>query len=331
MKYVAVLLFITLSQNLMSQEEFVLRIDQNTLIKGTLLSKSNFLDIKSELDLIDSIPYKNSISRIYKLKNQCSIYEFFNKTAVKFDTLVSKEELANVEFNRVLFSSKKDEVTYIVKIENEYYQSLQSEIKSKIELKELDFFGEFYNLKNGNVLVKWSKDFSNSEFSILKDIRAMASIDLELLWFVDNEISRNLIDREKSIENIKYEPINFGEFSSKNISDIRERISKLLNFEISLLDFSIESIDIIENSMIWNCDQISKYELHDLCYPYIGEVAKREFNLNWVKENNYMTLVDQNFNPVEFGFNLQRGITQSDYLPTVKWVIQQLEVDLKQK
>jgi hypothetical protein len=315
----------------MALEEVILRIDESTLLKGILLSESKFMEIKSGLELIDSKSFKNSVSRIYNYKNQYSVFEFFNRSAIQFDKIVQKEDLVNVEFYSVLFSSQKNEVTYIIDIEKAFYQSLQIEIESKVELEELDFFGEFYNLNNGSVLAKWSKGFRHSKFSILKNIRAMASIDPELLPLLDKEKNNSSIESEKLVENIKYDSVKFGEDTDMKLNDIKDRISKLLNFEKSILDFSLESIDVIEDSMIWNCDKISKFELFDLCYPYIGEVARRKYNLNWIKEDNLMILVDDKFNPLEFGFNLQKGIAQSDYMPTVKWVIEQLEIDLKRK
>lgn len=325
------ILVMSLNQNINAQEEFILRIDKSKSLKGLLIGKIEFDKIKSELEILASDPYKNSITRIYNKNNQSSIFEFYNGCAIQFDKIIQKEDLANIEFNRILFSNQENEITYIINIESSFQESLESEIESKIELEVLDFFGEFYKLKNGNVLAKWSKTFKPDQFAILKDIRAMASISPELLSYIDSDKSKSFIKIEELIESIEYEPINFGVDSKDSILEIRNRISNLLNFDKSLLDFSLMSIDILENAMIWNCDKVSKYELFDLCYPYIGEIARRRNNLNWIKEGNDMILVDNEFNRLDFGNNLQRGITQSDYYPTIKWTIEQLEADLKEK
>lgn len=313
MKYSIFILFLISNQSLMAENQLTLRIDENEIVNVSLLDQHEFEKLSNELKLISNKPFKNSVTRIFKSRDNSFICELFNGKAIKIQSEDYEEVFEVAEFVRVPFSSMENEVSYIIDIRQEYFKKLNREIVEKVENRWLHFLFDIYQLKNGELLVEWKIKSRNTKFSIFQNLRTLIAIDPELVNEIDEEKNSSPKPWMRIIENTKYEKVKFNQ--------VKARLSNILNFAEENLDFSMESVDIIENSISWNIDKISKWELNELCYVYLGELVRRKLNLNWIEIEGDLYLRDENFKFVDFGFKLQDSITQTDY-PSIKWVVE---------
>lgn len=295
-----------------------------------ILSPEELSKMKNEkaISQINTIPI-NGATRTFETDGKQIVVEFFNGSAVMIHSKEGTGKLRKVTFLRLLYSGKRNEISYMVNSDEPSFNLLKESAIRFDPGEYLAFFGEeFYRMDSGEVLVKWSPKFSPGKYAILEHIRTMIGIDFELADFIGEEkpdlVGLNIQDAgtKEGAGDLSFK-IENGQ--QTNLEKMKAGISAALNIDSDSLDFSMESIDKIETSLFWNSDNLDPRELLIPCAAYLGEFLARKFNLEWEIQEGYYEygrLKSKTGRRIDIVEKLADSMIDTDYgISEVRWVV----------
>ena len=306
----------------------------NSYIDIIFLTPSSLVDYSlSNKKLTPLRLNKNGVSRTYKLDNGKIIIEFYNKTAIVINSTEDLKSLEMIDFLKLTSSKKSNEVSYLVNIEKSVYEKLLKNAEKYYPPKEFLSFAEYFKLNSGNLLVKWKLDYSNGKFAILENIRTMLGLDSEIEYFLneeDNTTNKKYqiisLTRENIIPTFQYEYED-----QIDLDRIRKYLSKILNIDLEQLDLSRKSLDKIESAIFWNQDHLNYRDLVLPCTYYLGEILKKEYDLDWIffPKKKYGVLKTREGEFVDIAKKLDGSlIDNDDGIGEIIWVIEEIDNQL---
>ena len=321
------------SNGLMAKDIEIMLGDQN-LLKASIFSASEFSARKTNLTKAAGIEMKKrGVSRIWTDQNGHYYLELYNKVAVQFQTLNDLEKIKKVDFVRLAYSSKENEISFLSNIDKADFLQLKQKATVPVAIKQLSFFGEFYHIENSSkVLVAWSQHFKKGEYAILHDIRTMIGIDWELNYFIeyDEDQLKGAENRHRKGNSAEI-PFEIENGTHTNSTIFRQYLAGVLNMDIQKLDYSAKSLNDIEESLLWNADYLDAQALVLPLTSYIGEILVQEKSLQWDKPSHltYGILLLKKNQSLDLAARLQEGLVGTDYgLPEVKWVFETIMGEL---
>ena len=306
--------------------EIEIFIGVNNVIKTSIIDSEDFINLKNDLVEIKwTQTKKRGVSRVWKNDVGNHFIEFYNQIAFKFNSKEELEKTKNVQFLRVPYSNSENKVSYISRIDESSFNRIKEAGIEKIDIPQLVFFGNFYQIKNSeNVLVEWSKHFQKDKYSILENVQTMIGVDWELSNYLIDRTGERRTKKEKTDTHVEKE-FKLSKGVHTNREDFKNELALVLNINQSILDFSIESLNQIEESLMWNADNLNTYNLVLPFTSYIGEILIKEKSLKWFKPDKYEypILIDSKNQQYDLLWKLQEGLVDTDYgLPEVKWVFE---------
>ncbi|MCO6487041.1 MAG: hypothetical protein J5I98_01425 [Phaeodactylibacter sp.] len=258
------------------------------------------------------------------------ILEFYNGAAIVARSREDAAQLPRVSFQRVLFSSRRNEVSYWVDIDEASFNRLKEEAKQFGPGEHPAFFGDaFYQMDSGHVLVAWSERFNPGKYAVLESIRTLIGFDPELAAFLEKEqpdpVEYDMLRKrpEEPSYGFRFE-IKDGR--QANLEEIKAILSVALNIDRDSLDFSMESINKVGASFLWNADNLALEDLHLPCAAYLGEALARQHQLEWEQPEGYeyCILKSKTGRRIDIVERLTDGFVDNDYWGVVdlKWTVE---------
>jgi hypothetical protein len=310
----------------MDQEKVIINLGDGIQLKVEILNSEEF-SLMKESDFLFRVKNieKDGVVRTFKNNENEIFLEFLDKKALRINSEEDLLRLGNVNFYNVYIPGKSY-LSYEVKIDELLFQK---NIEKSIEIKvgeELSFFGKFYKMESGNILVDWKVEMPNSKsrYSILNRLEDMVTFGGWELFESLNLHARTMSEVEvkeagvRQDENINADLEMWGDLNRKNI---QEKMAKIFNLDLEELDYSVESIKKIENSLQWNALDHSKIVIP--CAFYFGEILIKEKSMRWIiYQGKYPLLELENGKEIDLIGQLDQSlISDNEGYPSMDWVI----------
>ncbi|MEM9920907.1 MAG: hypothetical protein AAF990_22600 [Bacteroidota bacterium] len=315
-------------------KEIEIMIGAEEVVKSIVIKPEVFSDLKPEMIEVEMARSgKNGITRVWKNKTEQYYIEFYNGTALQFDSKEDLESIENVEFVRAPYTSIPHEISFISSISESTFNKLHESGAEEIKMDQLSFFGSFYRIANSEkVLVKWSPYFTKKGYAILESIRTMIGVDRELAHFLDTKGSDSTTSHTAAEEEDRELAFGLENGVHTNAKEFRNVLAEVLNINQDKLDFSVESLSRIDEALMWNADNLNTYYLVLPFTSYVGEILLREKSLQWYKSEayDYCLLKSDGGQEIDLLRELQKGLVDTDFgLPEVKWVFETVLKEIK--
>jgi hypothetical protein len=313
-------------------KEMKIMIGDDDYLNIDLISSNEFSSLKKELIQIDeNLINKKGISRIWRSQNQNIFLEFYNGVAIKINSKNELEKLEKVEFLRLLYTKKENEISYLTSIDEDTFHSILKKSVPANTPEAFSFFGKYYQINNTNfILIEWSKGFQKGKYSILESQRTMIGIDLELRHFLKDD---EVVNERQIVKNkIEETPIEVKEGIHTNAIVYKELLANRLNLDLKIFNYSIQSLNTIEQSLFWNADNLNHYDIVLPFTSYIGEILVKEKSMKWQipEKYEYPILISEEDEKLDLLWRLQEGLVGTDYgLPEITWVFKTIMKELK--
>lgn len=321
-----------LSLNSLMATNIEIMIAYDNYLKARQYTVNEFSTLKEKLIPTRLIPFKkDGVSKIWKDEKGSYYLEFYNKVAIAFQTKDDLMNAQNVDFLRLPYTNQQNEISYISNIDKATFNQLRATSTEYPVIEQLTFFGKFYQLKDSDmILVKWNEQLRKEKYAILQSIETMIGIDWGLIELLNNKPASGKAPQKHSLPEITFE---FDNGNHANPNDFKIILADALNIDLRHLDYTSQSIDIIETALMWNADLLDTYSLVLPMTSYLGEVLVKEQSLKWKRSPNgdYCILQQTNsLKTIDLLQKLQGSLVDTDFgLPEVKWVYETIIKDLK--
>lgn len=256
---------------------------------------------------------------LYQAGDQLLI-ECFNGTGILLPKDVPLSSISKLTFHPSYYPFENTGLTYSAVISEDIFNELGG---ANEEMEGLGRHGkiEFFRGKGDLVLAYWN---ITNWFLVLESPRTMASLNLEM----SGHAALGNADASKSISTGKpaydlqesdYFLFNLVDGQCANIDEAIEQLSQILLIHKDRMDYSEESLDIIDNALYWNMNRANVYALSRCLTAYLGECIIRAKGAGW-HWSEHVSIVDNKGNEIQFSGDIHKSTIDSDHGWSVKHV-----------
>lgn len=281
-QFLGIIFTLFLILNVATAQEMTIRLSADDSVKAVLFSPTEFDSIQANQLLVrKNLQKQSGVSRIFTGEKGSIYLEFFNGSALAVESLVDLKKLSTVFFERIPYTKFRNEVTYIIYTTEADFNELKKEATVAKLHEAFASWGEFYKINNSENLiakVKWLT-INEPTYLILENERSMAGIDWELIDYLDEEdpiLERGpgyYFNENKKFDDSKMETIDPEELSCF--------LSDVLNIDADLLDYSEKSLKILDESLLWNSDNLDEFFLVYPLMLYVAEMLIKNTGSKW--------------------------------------------------
>ena len=264
----------------MQAQDFLIMVGYDDFVETQLIAPSEMQLLKANLKRTENVNH-SGVSRTFESEKGEIILEFYNEVGLKIESKEDLSNLQNVSFDR----DDNNKIQYSTKLSESEFSEILSNMKPSETAKEFASFGQFYAIENKSaILFKGGKYFSG-QYSIMSTLRGF---DYELEHLLERPEKDDRFLRNSNLKEARDEKV-FTIINGKqeNIDLLVSELSELLNIDKEKIDFSVESINIIENSIQWNDGNHDNNYIMTLSYYYLAEALIKREDFEWEEVSDY--------------------------------------------
>jgi hypothetical protein len=329
---IIVIKLLLLMTNTMLGQEMEIMLGKNDFVKVQILDFERFEKTK-EADSLVRIPTikRRGVSRTFRNKKEEIFMEFFDRTVVQIKNGSDLKSIEKVEFDFYINWKLRVPLISIAYVDESIFNELKQEAKLIKQVGELSSIGEFYQLENGFVIMKWISPYHNlNKYSIIEDIKNANWLDLEIFhkgFFEEGELDESPLSKNFKKKEIVFDE-NFDrglwEGGKENLDKLINLLSESMNIDKAELDFSDKSFDKLDESLEWNYN--SPYELVSPLSAYVGIALTRNHKaIRWDIEGYRIGLKSEEGEVVDLIGEISTYLIDTDYMwPQIKPAMQNI-------
>lgn len=327
------LMFMT-STTILGQEMEIM-LGKDDFVNVQILDYERFENLQETITLFRIPTIKRyGVSRSFSNEKGEVFLEFFNRAVIQVKNNDDLQKLEKVDFDIHVNWKLRVPIVAIANIDKSVFDELIQNADQIKEVGELSQIGEFYQLKNGFVAFKWVSPYYNfNKYSILEDIRNANALDIELFYkgfFKNGELDQPALKNFKKKEIVFDENFDreLWEGGKENLGKVIDLLSESLNIDKEELDFSDESFDKLDESLVLNYG--NPYELVNPLAAYVGLALTRNHEaIEWDIQGYRIGLKSEKGHLKDLVGEVSTYLIDADYgWPQIKPAMQNILNDL---
>lgn len=234
-------------------------------------------------------PGKNTYSRFYVNDESEYLLEFYFGGGILVKEKGDIEKLGRVTFTQMQTWLFGDEITYSLDLTKDEYLLLSRDAEefSFEDQYEESRIESSFKLSNGCLLIHW--DDSPGAFmgyGLYEGVKTLYALDHETVNSISDQIELKK-DTGSYLPIYKNDWILFelevinGQHINADVA--RARLSQIYNIDLDKLNYSKESLDLLDRSIFANWNRVDSDDVFWPFVSYIGEIINREHGLEWIK------------------------------------------------
>lgn len=238
---------------------------------------------QTTLSRVDKHINKHQFSRIYQDQNKALFLEFYFGGAIKVMTTEDLDKIKSVNFQQMPTWCFGDQITYSLSLsEADYELMIQTAKPYTFEQQIIQtYIISAYQKTDGSLLSEAKDACSFAGYHLYEHTDALIISDFELPNILYND--RKSDESYQPLYKKTWTPFNIHiqEGKSTNTEEARMLLSKVYNIDLELLDYTTESLKVLEHPIMQNWNRVKSEEV---CLPfiaYIGEMIVRNHALKW--------------------------------------------------